>query len=87
MTETGPFADFGSYQAIERLGELRLSPDGRRLVATVSVLSDDGSKRVEAVWELDVTNFPAVVTMDAHGTSLHQAVEAESKKKLQAVFA
>jgi fumarate hydratase class I len=41
----------------------------------------------EAVWEMEVKNFPAVVTMDAHGTSLHQAVEAESKKKLQAVFA
>src|SRR5438270_2139435 len=53
MTETGPFADFGSYQAIERLGELRLSPDGTRLVATVSVLSDDGSKRIDALWELD----------------------------------
>src|SRR5262249_34744967 len=41
----------------------------------------------EAVRELDVSNFPAVVRMDAHGTSLHQAVEAESKKKLQAVLA
>ena len=53
MTDTGPFADIASYQAIDRVGELRLSPDGTRLVATVSALADDGSKRVESLWELD----------------------------------
>ncbi len=37
----------------------------------------------EAIWELTVEDFPVVVTMDGHGTSLHQAVEAESLKKLK----
>src|SRR4051812_30564864 len=55
LSDTGPFADIGPYQAIERLGELRLSPDGSRLVATVSMLAEDGSKRLEALWELDPT--------------------------------
>ncbi|MHB8735852.1 MAG: FumA C-terminus/TtdB family hydratase beta subunit, partial [Terriglobales bacterium] len=32
----------------------------------------------EAMWEIDVKDFPAVVTMDAHGNSLHAAVEAAS---------
>ena len=26
----------------------------------------------EAIWEFEVENFPAVVTMDAHGNSLHR---------------
>ena len=30
----------------------------------------------EAMWHLDVTDFPAIVTMDAHGNSLHKDIEA-----------
>jgi fumarate hydratase class I len=41
----------------------------------------------EAVWELRVKDFPAVVTMDAHGRSLHQEVADESKAHLQEVMA
>ncbi|MGH9486520.1 MAG: FumA C-terminus/TtdB family hydratase beta subunit [Terriglobales bacterium] len=36
----------------------------------------------EAMWELEVEDFPAVVTMDSHGHSLHQWVAAESGKAL-----
>jgi fumarate hydratase class I len=36
----------------------------------------------EAIWELDVENFPAVVTMDAHGNSLHAEVLAASQAEL-----
>ncbi|NTU92902.1 MAG: fumarate hydratase [Chlorobiaceae bacterium] len=32
----------------------------------------------EAMWHLQVESFPAIVTMDAHGNSLHQTVEDES---------
>ncbi len=41
----------------------------------------------EAVWEMRVEDFPAVVTMDAHGQSLHQEVADESKQHLQEVLA
>jgi fumarate hydratase class I len=37
----------------------------------------------EAVWEMEVEHFPAVVTMDSHGRSLHQEVGDDSKKRLQ----
>jgi len=37
----------------------------------------------EAIWELSVTDFPVVVTMDAHGNSLHAKVESASNEKLQ----
>src|SRR6476661_1967397 len=32
----------------------------------------------EAMWHLAVEDFPAIVTMDAHGNSLHKDIEAES---------
>jgi len=37
----------------------------------------------EAVWELVVRDFPVMVTMDAHGTSLHADVDAASRDRLQ----
>ncbi len=39
----------------------------------------------EAMWHLRVTEFPASVTMDAHGNSLHKDVETESGQKLEAL--
>jgi fumarate hydratase, class I len=36
----------------------------------------------EAMWHLQLDGFPAIVTMDAHGNSLHQAVEASSAENL-----
>jgi len=32
----------------------------------------------EAMWHVDVADFPAIVTMDAHGNSLHADVEKSS---------
>ena len=39
----------------------------------------------EAMWHLNVTDFPAIVTMDAHGDSLHRDIEEESAKELEAM--
>ncbi len=36
----------------------------------------------EAMWHLTVKDFPAIVTMDAHGNSLHKDVEQESLREL-----
>jgi tartrate/fumarate subfamily iron-sulfur-dependent hydro-lyase beta chain len=36
----------------------------------------------EAIWEFEVENFPAVVTMDANGNSLHKEVFDASQKAL-----
>ena len=33
----------------------------------------------EAMWHLEVRDFPAIVTMDAHGNSLHKDVEEASR--------
>ncbi|MEW5869473.1 MAG: FumA C-terminus/TtdB family hydratase beta subunit [Chloroflexota bacterium] len=41
----------------------------------------------EAMWVIEVEDFPAVVTMDAHGNSLHAEVEARSKTVLDSLLA
>lgn len=49
-------------------------------VRNVHFLEKFGSP--EAIWELEVENFPAVVTIDAHGRSLHAEVQAASEAAL-----
>src|SRR3954464_11545916 len=39
----------------------------------------------EAIWHLWVEDFMAIVTMDAHGESLHKQVLEESRAKLEAM--
>lgn len=37
----------------------------------------------EAMWVIEVKDFPVVVTMDAHGQSQHAMIEEKSKKALE----
>jgi fumarate hydratase class I len=39
----------------------------------------------EAMWHLTIEDFPAIVTMDSHGNSLHKDVEQESAKELAGI--
>ena len=41
----------------------------------------------EAIWVIEVKDFPVVVTMDAHGNSLHTQVERQSKEALDRLLA
>jgi fumarate hydratase subunit beta len=41
----------------------------------------------EAIWMIEVKDFPVVVTMDAHGQSLHEAVEKSSARVLADLLA
>ena len=41
----------------------------------------------EAIWVIEVREFPVVVTMDSHGGSQHAVVEASSKKILEDLLA
>jgi len=52
-----------------------------RKVRDVLMLDEFGSP--EAFWVLDVEDFPAVVTMDSHGQSLHREVLKASEQKLK----
>jgi fumarate hydratase class I len=49
-------------------------------VANVFMMEEFGAP--EAIWEFQVSGFPAVVTMDAHGNSLHKEVLAASEAEL-----
>ena len=40
----------------------------------------------EAVWELEVKNFPAVVAIDSHGNNLQQVVTDRSRELLTATL-
>ena len=40
----------------------------------------------EALWVLEVKDFPAVVTMDAHGNSIHEDILKESEKRLKKII-
>lgn len=50
-------------------------------VRNVYFLEEFGSP--EAIWELEVDQFPAVVTMDSHGKSLHAEVAEASQAVLE----
>jgi len=41
----------------------------------------------EAIWVIEVRDFPAVVTMDAHGASIHDDVRALSEQALERLLA
>jgi fumarate hydratase class I len=41
----------------------------------------------EAMWHLQLRDFPAIVTMDAHGNSLHKDLEQESGERLAGLAA
>ncbi len=41
----------------------------------------------EAMWVIEVKDFPVVVTMDSHGGSLHALVEGQSKQELDRLLA
>jgi fumarate hydratase class I len=49
-------------------------------VRNVYFLAEFGSP--EAIWELEIVDFPAVVTIDAHGHSLHKEIFAASSAEL-----
>jgi len=49
-------------------------------VANVYFMEEFGAP--EAIWEFEVVQLPAVVTIDAHGNSLHNEVFAASQAEL-----
>jgi len=55
--------------------------DRIKRVAGVWKLEDFGM--AEAMWVFDVEEFPAIVTMDAHGRSLHEEIEKISYRELK----
>jgi fumarate hydratase class I len=58
--------------------------DRVKKVAGVWMIDEFGP--TEAMWALDVEDFPAIVTMDAYGKSLHDLIAEQSFKELRKVI-
>lgn len=56
------------------------------VIEVLDVFKKDEFGVPEAFWVIRVAEFPAVVTMDAHGQSIHAQVEAASNEKLVALL-
>lgn len=61
-------------------GAAQVMAETVKKVRGVSMLEEFGSP--EAIWELEVENFPALVTIDSHGNSLHADILETSRKAL-----
>ena len=53
--ESTPFADLDEFLSLPRTSGLAVSPDGSRVVTTISELNDKRTEFTTAVWELDPT--------------------------------
>ena len=75
--------------ALKELGAVYLSAVGGAAQVLAAAVTEvtcgfkaDAFGAPEGMWVLRVTDLPAVVTMDAHGLSLHEEIEAVSRGQL-----
>ena len=61
-------------------GAAQVLADCVKQVRNVYMMKEFGAP--EAIWELEIEDFPAVVTIDAHGHSLHKEIFAASQAAL-----
>ena len=61
-------------------GAAQVLADCVKQVRNVYMMKEFGAP--EAIWELEILDFPAVVTIDAHGHSLHKEIFAASSAEL-----
>ena len=72
--------EYGCFYLHAIGGAAQVLADCVKKVRNVYFLKEFGSP--EAIWELDVVDFPAVVTIDAHGNSLHEEIFKKSQAAL-----
>ena len=78
-------AKFGCVY-LHPVGGAACSLAGRvKAVSGVHMMSEFGA--AEAVWELQVEGFEAVVTIDTRGRSLHRRIQGESRRALERLLA
>ncbi len=66
-------------------GAAQVLSDHVKKVVGVHFLNEFGA--TEALWELETLRFPAIVTMDAHGNSLHERIAEKSRRILERLAA
>jgi len=70
--------EFGAVYLSAVGGAGALAAASIKKVRNVYLLDEMGVP--DAFWELEVEGFPAIVTMDAHGESLHKKVKTDSER-------
>lgn len=80
----GAFKQYGAVYFHAIGGAAQVLAQCVKRVERVFMLEEFGVP--EALWVIEVENFPVVVTMDAHGDSLHREVEAASLEQLKALL-
>ncbi|MBW8173595.1 prolyl oligopeptidase family serine peptidase [Ornithinimicrobium sp. Arc0846-15] len=70
-SDTQPFHDLDAYVALARQAGLVLSPDGTRLITTVSELNEEKTGYTTSLWEVDPTG-----EREAHQLTRSEAGEA-----------
>src|SRR5689334_6445854 len=73
--------DFGCVYLHGVGGAAQVLAECVKKVLNVFMMKEFGAP--EAIWELEIEDFPAVVTIDAHGNSLHKDVLASSQAELE----
>ena len=83
-----------TLQACQKFGCVYLHAIGgaaqvlaEKIISVEGVFGYEQFGSPEAIWKLKVERFPVVVTIDAHGNSLHKEVEAASGAVLKEEFA
>lgn len=77
-----------SLDAFKEIGAVYLAATGGAGALLADSIKEIESVRFkefgspEAMWELRVENFPAIVAMDSHGNSLYEDILKQSKEKL-----
>jgi fumarate hydratase class I len=81
-----------TLEALQEVGAVYLNAIGgaaayyaERIVGVEAVYMLEEFGVPEAMWRLRVGGFPAIVTMDSHGNSLHRDVEESSSNRLRAL--
>jgi len=72
--------EYGSVYLHAIGGAAQVLAECIKRVKNVYMMNEFGAP--EAIWEFEVENFPAVVTIDSHGNSLHKEVFAASQAEL-----
>jgi hydro-lyases, Fe-S type, tartrate/fumarate subfamily, beta region len=72
--------EYGSVYLHAIGGAAQVLAECIKRVKNVYMMNEFGAP--EAIWEFEVENFPAVVTIDSHGNSLHKEVLATSQAEL-----
>jgi fumarate hydratase subunit beta len=82
-----------TLQACGEFGSVYLSAVGglattlaRSVVEVIDVHKLEEFGIPEAMWVIRVEDFPAIVTMDAHGKSVHEEIAALSREKYEALL-